>query len=214
MRPDIEEVINAPGPVTLLKAETDASIDDIREILRAAAKDARLVSFSHQNDKTEFHVQITNNIDLVIESSTYLINAEEYADQFVSIALDAVENYEKHACVDALDQKPMCAALLDNFFQEHKLRSFEEAKQVRLKSHFDNACIWTPREPRFRAAPEWTRTFTLLSIKKNTFSNNYVIALDPLELAELNPIDEIDPISRMWAAAKVELFKHDPKASS
>ena len=214
MRPEIEEVINTPGPVTLLKAETATSIDDIREILREAAKNAQLITCSHQNDRTEFCVRLSDNIDLVIESSTYLTNAKEYQDRFVSLALDAVENYEKHACVDKLDRNPMCAALLDSFFKEHKeLETFEEAKRVRLKSNFDNACIWTPGEPRFRAAPEWTRIFTLLTIRKSAFNNSYVIALDPLELNELHPLDNVDPVARMWATARVELFKHEPEVS-
>tara|TARA_B100000378_G_C17971360_1_gene387197 strand:- start:85 stop:729 length:645 start_codon:yes stop_codon:yes gene_type:complete len=213
MRPDIEEAINAPGPVTLLKKETEIPVDRLRDILRKAIKNEGAVTLSHRKP-TELLISLSGEICLVIESSTRNTNGEEYKSQFLSSALEAIDNYDKHALVDELDQKPMCAALLEDFFNEHEdVTRFEEEKRIRLKSQFDNACIWTPREARFRAAPQWTRSFTLLSITKSVFHTIPVIALDPLELSELNPVDDVDPLARMWAAARVNLFKHDPEIS-
>lgn len=230
MRIDIDATINTPGPVTFLKKETDFPVDDVVKILRETIKSNRAglnkegilhpdwkVKFLPENHGSCFVIIPGNDPNkkpvLAIHSTTNLIDPLSCQDEFLAAALYAVENYEKHPLYEDLDTASLGAMLLEEFFAEHpEIDSFEEAKSVRLKSLFNDACIWTHNTARFRAAPQWSRAFTLVTTPVNLVSNWPIIHLDPIEMNEPYPLEKPDPVSRMWAAARTELFKFEPKS--
>ena len=221
MRRTIDDALAAPGPVTLLKGEVHETIAEAIDVLNAAQEDIETVSErairTSMNDHYDIRLwdnpQTPPGLHLDLPAGPY--DPSEILPIAIRLACDAANRHAELADRAEIDDASIGQALADDFLNAHPdIRLGDDQLEVRLNSPFQSAQLWTRNGPGIRANTDWSREFIAFSMRRSTISEIPVVRLLPVVLTLPHPTETVDPVTRLWAAGRIDLFKTDPGSNS